>query len=295
MSEYWKSTPSYWCKFCALYVRDSPLERKNHESSGRHQNNIQRSLQKLHKDREREERQSQWAKEEVARLNGIVGGEGKKGGGVQVTGLKTVTEGAATGPRAQADKAAQRKAHAEQLIAMGVQLPEELRREVLGVGDWERVSETVVEGDVKTERSLADIIKQQQAADQESKAGIEEGESIGVRKRKLEDEEDVRDEEAAPKERKVWGSSVRRYPGDEGGDEGDLEGLLSGVVGKKGTVKVEVEEAEGGVKKEGEGEEKPLETIPDVNATSAAVKEEEGAVDGEAVAPVVFKKRKGKR
>ena len=72
MAEYWKSTPSYWCKFCSIYVRETPIERKNHEASAKHQNNIQRSLRDLHKNKEREDRDKQRAKDEVARLNGVL-------------------------------------------------------------------------------------------------------------------------------------------------------------------------------------------------------------------------------
>src|ERR1700712_2474938 len=79
MSEYWKSTPSYWCKFCAIYVRDSGLERKNHEASAKHQNSIQRNLRELQKGKQREDRDKQRAVDEVARLNGLVSGGGKAG------------------------------------------------------------------------------------------------------------------------------------------------------------------------------------------------------------------------
>src|ERR1700743_2697962 len=97
MSEYWKSTvsphilptyqafkprtnvysfqqPKYWCKFCKVYVRDTKLERSQHEATGRHQGAIQKSLRDLHKGQEREQREAQRAKDEVARLNGMVGG-----------------------------------------------------------------------------------------------------------------------------------------------------------------------------------------------------------------------------
>lgn len=137
MASHWKSTPSYWCKFCFTYVRDTPIERKNHDSSAKHQNSIQRSLRELHKTKAREDRDKQRAKDEVARLNGLVGG-GKSGtqrpGGANIIGATTVAASSAPGY-----DAAQRKAHAEKLVAMGVQLPDELKREVTGVGEWETV------------------------------------------------------------------------------------------------------------------------------------------------------------
>ncbi|KAK5168422.1 uncharacterized protein LTR77_006992 [Saxophila tyrrhenica] len=300
MAEYWKSTPNYWCKFCSQYVRDTPFERKNHETSGKHQNNIQRSLRNLHKDKEREARDQQRAKDEVARLNGLVGGKkaSSVSPGPQIKGLKDVTPSASAGRQlSESERAAQRKAHAEQLLALGVQLPEELKREVQGVGGWQTVSQTVVEDEVKPERSLADIMKWEQDAEAESKLGIkvEEGQSRGVRKRKMEDEEDVRDEEAAPKERKLWGSSMRRYPGaevEEEGDGEDLDALLSGVKRKKQDETAL--KAERGLKKEESNGEKPLDTIPEIDAPLAAIKQEdEGGED--TAAPVVFKKRKGKK
>ena len=135
MSEYWKSTPSYWCKFCETYVRDTAGERKNHESTGKHQNNIQRSLRDLHKKQEREQRDQQRAKDEVARLNGLVGGkEGQAARTMSgIAGVRNLGKSSAPEPP-KISAAAQRKAHAEQLVALGVELPEELKREVTGVG-----------------------------------------------------------------------------------------------------------------------------------------------------------------
>ena len=135
MAEYWKSTPSYWCKFCHTYVRDTSIERKNHEASGKHQNNIQRSLRELHKTKGREERDKQRAKDEVARLNGLVGGgeKGVSGPGITFAGGSGKTAAVHAAPP-QISAAAQRKTHAEQLAALGVELPDPLQREVTSVG-----------------------------------------------------------------------------------------------------------------------------------------------------------------
>ena len=59
MSEYWKSTPKYWCKHCSVYVRDTKLERTNHEATGRHQGAIKRSLRDLHRNAEQQERETE--------------------------------------------------------------------------------------------------------------------------------------------------------------------------------------------------------------------------------------------
>ncbi|EGP92040.1 uncharacterized protein MYCGRDRAFT_67069 [Zymoseptoria tritici IPO323] len=272
MSEYWKSTPSYWCKFCSQYVRDSPLERKNHEASGKHQNNIQRNLRELHKGREREERDKQRAKDEVARLNGLVGDKsGSNKSTIQPPSRPVQAQPAAT----PSSLAAQRKAHAEQLAAMGIDLPEELKKEVTGVGNYHVVAERVV-------------------GPAEGGASEDEGESISRRayKRKAEEVEGARDEEAAPK-RQAWGSNIKSYPGKtEAVDDGtDLDALLNGVAKKKEPeAKKEKTEEGGDVKQEEEIETtKPLSEIPDVSS----IKPE---VDAGSSAPtIMFKKRKGKK
>lgn len=50
--------------------------------------------------------------------------------------------------------------------------------------------------------------------------------NIGVRKRKLEDQEEDEEEEQ-PVVRRGWGSSTKRYPGD---DKADLDDLLSSTI-----------------------------------------------------------------
>ena len=76
MSEYWKSTPKYWCKHCSTFVRDTKLERANHDATAKHQNAVNRALRDLHRNHEREERDKERAKREVDRLNGVVSGAG---------------------------------------------------------------------------------------------------------------------------------------------------------------------------------------------------------------------------
>ncbi|KAI7505582.1 hypothetical protein KC367_g471 [Hortaea werneckii] len=292
MAEYWKSTPSYWCKFCAIYVRDTTIERKNHEASGKHQNNIQRNLRELQKGKQREDRDQQRAKDEVARLNGIVSGQGKGSGGgdagkTGILGVKDVGKAPAASSGSTLSLSAQRKKHAEQLAAMGVELPEELKREVTGVGGWQTVSEKVVEEEQPW--SLSDIKNEE-----DSKEDVRDAISRGVRKRKPQGEED--EEEVAPA-RKAWGSKFRQYPGaaSEGnGGEEDLDALLSGVTAKKPKTEEVKKEEDEHVKGEEPAEDKPLDTIPDVNAPAAApVKQEEG--EEKAAPAVVFKKRKVKK
>jgi hypothetical protein len=294
MSEYWKSTPSYWCKFCEIYVRDTAGERRNHESTGKHQNNIQRSLRNLHRNKEREEREQQRAKDEVARLNGLVGGKDASTAGTKpgISGLKNL--GKSTGPAPpKLSAAAQRKAHAEQLVALGVELPEELKREVTGVSGWQTVSSTVMDPGRSGTRTLADIKKNEEDA---ATGALNKG----VHKRKAEDDEDARDEEAAPK-KKIWGNTFKSYPDTQAEDpDDDLDALLSGIETKptqsSSTAAVEQPTTQAEIKPESGGD---IKTEPAKSATDAVVdvaKQEEGD-DGAITAPptVLFKKRKAKR
>ena len=284
--------PNFWCRYCATFVRDTPLEKKNHEQSGKHQNNIAKSIRDLTKGKEREERDKQRARDEVARLNGLVGGKGSPspavGGKPTISGLRDVgKQTAAPAPAMSAE--ARRKMHAEQLAALGIELPEELKKEVTGIGSWETVAERVVEEEEQP-RGLADI-----KADEDSKEYVQvEGASRGVRKRKVEDGED----EEASQRRRTWGSSRRTYPGSGGGDEGakDLDALLSGVVKKPKEVKKEDEDEVPRIKREGSAGDVVTAPNPAPGAEPVAdadIKQETDAAG--AVPAVVFKKRKVKK
>lgn len=273
MASHWKSTPSYWCKFCSTYVRDTLIERKNHEASGKHQNGIQRNLRELQKGKQREDRDKQRAKDEVARLNGLVDGKGKSGSSVPLSAGGRTTHSA---PKLSAE--AQRKAHAEQLAALGVELPDELRKELTGVGGWETVSERVIYEDPIEP-------KKEDGEDGEEVKAVQ---SRGVHKRKAEDGED---EELAQK-RRAWGISQKKYPGAKAEEDGgDLDALLSGI-GKKPAVKKE-ESADAPTIKEEEQEDPigPVAAETHVDATVAPIKDEEA----EAAPAIIFKKRKAKR
>ncbi|KAF2433913.1 hypothetical protein EJ08DRAFT_556312, partial [Tothia fuscella] len=189
MSEYWKSIPKYWCKFCKDYFKDTKFEKQQHESTPRHQGNIQRSLRTLHKEKEQEDRQKQRAKDEVARLNGVVGGKSAASTSTTATSTSTFKKEA---PR-QAT-AEERKKQIQQLADMGVAVPEEFRREMAIAGDWQTVSVTPVV--------------------QEDFSSKPDGMAFGVRKRKMEEEaEEAAAEEAAAIKQKQWGSKFRTYPG----------------------------------------------------------------------------------
>jgi hypothetical protein len=230
MSEYWKSTPKYWCKFCKVFIKDTPLSRKDHDATPRHQGNIQKSLRGLHKEREFEERQKQRAKDEVARLNGVVRG----GSSSSVT-----TAGQMMRPGAIPDvpkKATfdERKRQMQQLAQMGVAVPEEFRKEMAMAGDWQTLKVTRIE--------------QSKTEDGDSKEAV----AFGIRKRKFEDQEEEEAilgiGEAAPSKNRAWGSRRKEFPGStRGAGEDDLDALLGGVMVKRD---VKVEDGEDG--KEGE-------------------------------------------
>ncbi|KAK4695385.1 hypothetical protein P7C71_g2355, partial [Lecanoromycetidae sp. Uapishka_2] len=207
MSEYWKSTPKYWCKYCKTFVRDTKLEKTNHEATPKHQGNLRRSLRDLHKGHEREERDKQRAKDEIDRLNGVVSGNRSMDGGNTWERKSAIPQ---PSPSAQATPA-DRKKQLQQLAEMGVAVPDEFRKEMAMAGDWQVTSQRVIydapkkeDGDVKPDRL-----------------------AIGVRKRKFEGQEE--EEEAGEAVvRRGWGSTTRTYPGAN--DEGDdLDALLNGT------------------------------------------------------------------
>ncbi|KAJ4367561.1 hypothetical protein N0V83_007145 [Neocucurbitaria cava] len=273
MAEYWKSTPKYWCKFCSTYVKDTKFERAQHEATGRHQGSIQRSLRGLHREQENEQRQKARAQAEVARLNGLVPS-------ASTPSVATGVGGKPTYEKRPEKKATidDRKRQWEQLAAMGVALPDEARGDMAIAGDWKTVSHEVV-GEVNE-------------AGEFKAAPL----NTGVRKRKIDEEEEER--EAAGEmitKKKGWGHKYKTFPGSKGGDD-DFESLLS----KKPAVQAE----DPGVKKEedddvkaeapDESEAKTLQDIPTVEeaeakATDTTVKQGE---DAPAAPTVVFKKRK---
>ncbi|KAI8936527.1 hypothetical protein NX059_006931 [Plenodomus lindquistii] len=276
MAEYWKSTPKYWCKFCLVYVKDTKFERAQHEATGRHQGNIQRSLKSLHREQEIEQRNKSRAQAEVARLNGLVPSTSSPS-------VAAGTGGAVTFEKRPEKKATveDRKRQWEQLVAMGITVPDAARADLAIAGEWKKVSEEVV-GEV-----------------------TEDGEfkvtalNKGVRKRKIDEEEEER--EAAGEiitKKKGWGHKFKTFPGSKSADD-DIEALL----GKKPIPaiqepEVKQEDSEGqGVKAEREDDAtaKTLQDIPTAEEAEAqeaatAVKQEEDAAP--AAPTVVFKKRK---
>jgi len=267
MSEYWKSTPKYWCKFCKTFVRDTKNDRTQHEAKGFHQANIQRSIRTLQREQERGDREKQRAKDEVARLNSIVSGAPAP------CGKLTPWIGTPSRPSGATEaRPEERKTQVAQLAALGVAVPEQYRREMAMVGEWENVAEHPVDPPgLKHE--------------EDSKTAIL---SYGVRKRKHEGMEEE-EEAGAQVVRKGWGTMFKAYPGAATGSE-DIASLLSSgavVVGGPQTAndKPVVK------KEEGVDENVPL-TISAVPEDS--IPQNIQALKDPLAPPVIFKKRKAK-
>ncbi|KAJ6171101.1 hypothetical protein N7470_000168 [Penicillium chermesinum] len=271
MAEYWKS---------AIFIRDTPFEKTQHEASPKHQGNLKRFLRDIHRNNENKERETQRAKSEVERLRQAVAGESstpRAGSSTPAPAKRT----AVSAPVSQEISAAEKKKRIAQLAEMGVAVPNEYRADLALAGNWQTVSETkIMEPDEVATKS------------------------IGVRKRKL-NEEEV-DEEGEPLEQyehKGWGSRMRSHPVGRQDDD-DLDALLASTTNLKKTKNPKTgmgnEEAP---KPEvlPKSEEAP-EPTPEA-ASTIAIKTEEG-VDtalptnetpaSESAPGVVFKKRKPK-
>ncbi|KAJ4165424.1 hypothetical protein LMH87_007058 [Akanthomyces muscarius] len=284
MSEYWKSTPRYWCKYCAVYVRDTKIERANHESTGKHQGAVKRSLRDLHRSHDRDERDKERAKREIDRLNGVVpSGSSHTSGGAGSSSSHQPASGSSRPAPPPVTSEASLKRQREQLAELGVAVPSSFRPEMAMPGEWTvtntRVIETRPSGD-------------------EAKV---EARASGVRKRE-ENEEEKEQEEAMRglfKKPKRWGRlDSRAMPEDQ---EAELDALLSGSLVKKQSADDGVAKGEG-VKEEGkadDGADVKLEPAvkeeePDTAAggiTETAAKSEDA---DPTVGAVVFKKRKPK-
>ncbi|CCF38227.1 U1 zinc finger protein [Colletotrichum higginsianum] len=310
MSEYWKSTPKYWCKHCSIFVRDTKLERQNHEATGKHQGALKRFLRDLHRGHEQEEREKERAKREVERLKGIAPGSSASA----FSAPSFPRPGGSSGAPAPSSAEAQRKQQMEQLAGLGVSIPTAFRGDMAMAGEWTVTATKVIDPDAPREKPV-------------------EAKAVGVRKRERTDEEKEEEEAVRGlfKKRKGWGST-RMMPEDDG----DLDALLSSntllravkkeeeEVGEpaeadaKGDVKAEENPTEEEVKKEdGTEDTAPADVKSDAPAVKrepeddddagkgldvpalgdAAVKKEDEATaeSAEAAAPaVVFKKRKPK-
>ncbi|KAL4779730.1 hypothetical protein BJX76DRAFT_339939 [Aspergillus varians] len=270
MAEYWKSAPKVWCKQCKIYIRDTAFEKTQHEATGKHQGNLKRFLRDIHRDNERQQRDSQRAKSEVERLRQSVAG-GATSGDNPPWKMGSAAASTTAAPSSQRPVSAEeRKKQMAQLAEMGIAIPEVYRGEMALAGDWQTVSEKVIS-----------------SGEGEEGGKEKEPTTLGVRKRKHDREMDEEEEEAKREaERfvsKGWGSRTRRYPGakDEENLE-DLDALLASTKEVKKTTD------------SGTGEDTTAEANPqkeDQPGETAPVKEEEPLAASEGV---VFKKRRPK-
>lgn len=303
MSEYWKSTvsfelfcvnrsqlmfiqPKYWCKHCKIYVRDTKLEKANHDATPKHQGNLKRFLRDLHRSHENEERDKDKAKNEIARLSGLASGSSGGESSSSAFGRGPTP----SVPRQQATPS-QLKQQASQLAELGISIPDEFRGEMAMPGEWQVTSQRLVAPEGEGEKKPEAI-------------------GFGVRKRVAEDE----DEETVQAKKSKWGSAYRKHPGADAEND-DLDELLSRVTAPKvdpgaletkqespsdtaaipkveavdsSPVKAESDETPG-IKAEPPSDEPSL-LAEGAAIASADVKQEEG----EPVGGVVFKKRKAK-
>ncbi|KAF8455150.1 hypothetical protein BGX38DRAFT_1088859 [Terfezia claveryi] len=280
MSEYWKSTPKYWCKHCKTFVVDTKFSRTQHDATGKHQGALNRFLRDLHRANEREIVTKAAAKKEVQRLNAVTSGKpvaGASSGAGAGTTTTTKWASSATRPVSEAEQKAQMK----QLESLGVALPEEFRKEVALPGEW---TATEITTDTTTTTTTSGGGRSGERSRQ--KEAIKE--EI-IRKRKA-DEEARRWEEMDEDERvmKKFKIETKTYPGDaygEGEDE-ELDALLG--VGK-GKIPVAVKKEDGKVIKR--EEEIAHTTLIGGYGGAAIVKQEEG-VEKKLGDGIAFKKRK---
>ncbi|KAK0616960.1 hypothetical protein B0T14DRAFT_524084 [Immersiella caudata] len=225
MSEYWKSTPKYWCKHCGVFVRDTKLERTNHEATGKHQGAIKRSLRDIHRNAEQQEREKDRAKREIERLNGVVS-----------TSSGSSTRESATGAKASYSAApqqvseAERQKQLEQLAELGVSIPTELRGGMAMAGEWTVTSTRVIKEDWGGE---------EQGEEKKGEAVPDGARATGVKRERERTEEEKEQEEAIKglfNKRPRWGVGSRQMPVEE---DAELDALLSGPL-----VKTKKEEAE---------------------------------------------------
>ncbi|CAK7231555.1 hypothetical protein SBRCBS47491_007971 [Sporothrix bragantina] len=328
MADYWKSTPKYWCKHCQVYVPDTKLQRANHEATGKHQSAVRRALRNLHRDHERQEREKDFAKREVARLNAIVDAKhAAEGGGSSSNSSSNIAAlprpsrpppptKPTQPPPASSSNSNPPREQLEQLAELGVSIPDAFRPDLAMAGDW-TVTETRV-------------VEVQEEGDNTKKGPATK--SFGVRKRPRgnpdddEDDEDKHQDGGHSEFEKVdldtavqglfkrprqWGRDSRTAGGSSSGlgDDigGDLDSLLSSAVAKPAAAKKEEgDETKDNFKKEdgtATTDDNAAASIPappqfkketdtDTLASGLAGAAEEGKPAAEPA--VMFKKRKAK-
>ncbi|CCU83204.1 formin binding protein/U1 zinc finger family protein [Blumeria hordei DH14] len=191
MSEYWKST---------AYTK---LETTNHNASLRHQGNLKRFIRDLHRSQEKGERDKERAKSEVARLNGIVSKE--RLGGEAVISSQTFKRPSPSVTSYSTANGSQRKQQLAQLAEMGISMPSGLKPEVAMPGEWQTVSQRIINPGENKLDTLPN-----------------------VRKRVLNEIEIENEDETLNSNHNKWGYIFKSHQ-DDNDDLEDLDNLLSKV------------------------------------------------------------------
>lgn len=212
------SQPKYWCKHCSTYVKDTPFEKTQHESTGKHQGNLKRFLSGIQKNHAKNEREKDQAKAEVDRLSRIAGTSSSVDSSTSTPSTKTAAAAAASKKSSSITlSVADQKRQWAQLAEMGIAVPESARANVAMPGDWQTLSRKVVA---------------------EPAADVDEKLNIGVRKRKFENQEEEEEEAGEVVVKRGWGSTTKTYPTSTSTSE-SLDSLLASSFSKKKKVKEE--------------------------------------------------------
>jgi hypothetical protein len=146
----------------------------------------------------------------VERLKGSFGGTSESGGTLAPNSVAKPALPRIRKPNPAAPSVADQKKQWAQLAEMGIKVPEQFRPEMAMAGEWSVIS-----------RKISDEPQQETPL------------SIGVKRRKIEGQEDE-EEEAVSQTivKRGWGSTTKHFPGER---NVDLDNLLSGTIslGKK--------------------------------------------------------------
>lgn len=68
MTEYWVSTKKHYCKFCKIWIADTPLNRRKHDNGPRHKAAVERNLKEMRQRTLDEERERLEIDKEIAAM-----------------------------------------------------------------------------------------------------------------------------------------------------------------------------------------------------------------------------------
>jgi hypothetical protein len=298
MADFWKSTPSYWCKYCSCYVRDTKFERTNHDASGKHQYAMKRFLRNIHREHEQQEREKKAAQREIARVTGISQNDVPGPSASSSTPSAGAQKAKPAAPSEQ-----QLRKQREQLAEMGVAIPGDIQPEMAMPGEW-TVTKII---ERKTERPKIE------GDDEDNKASVE-SRATGTRKREAPEEQKAEEEamKALFKKARRWGRGSRAMPSEE---DQDLDALLNASTfqpvkseNHDETVKKEEDpvdddkanvKLEEGAANEGPGDDANIKTEDgnikmELPEQEPLIKPEPETAGDSGITPIVFKKRKPK-